>query len=170
MNCSSEPDTCISEIRPAVGERVYLGKFVVRKNLSIIDLSAMRRIKQSVFDPGYYHPARWASDFLDKFRMEISRPLLPDDSPVQYIPTQVFAEFVRERGYAGIKYRSSQLRSGHNFTMFCGPRASDYPLEGQKGERRGAGILEPFTRWLRLEAIQTVEITGIQFEYRLLCE
>lgn len=111
---SDTAETCVAEVRPPVGSMVVVGEFCTNKELRILDLT----ILPSIFDPSV---TRYSKDFLDDFVYSISKPVLPDDSDLEYLPTQALSEFVRDHGYQGIKYRGSQeFGIGINYAFFCG--------------------------------------------------
>lgn len=61
----------------------------------------------------------WAYDFLKLFSSEISKPMVEDKASIEYIPTQILSEYIRLKGYNGVRYRSSLTRR-YNYTLFCG--------------------------------------------------
>ncbi|MGE5542569.1 MAG: RES family NAD+ phosphorylase, partial [Bacillota bacterium] len=147
MYLSDGPETCIAEIRPAAGEIVCLGRFRVIRDLRVVDLSGVNPRKRG-------DEAR-AARFLASFAREISRPLTPQDALLDYIPTQVLSEFIRSRGYDGIKYRSSQFESGFNYTLFCGPKTADSPADTR--------VIDPFVHWMRLEHLERKRVCSLAF-------
>lgn len=52
------------------------------------------------------------------FLVEISKPPTRHDDLLEYVPTQVLAEYLRSKGIDGIKFNSSQNNLGVNFTFF----------------------------------------------------
>lgn len=152
MYASDRPEVCVAEIRPAVGETVCLGEFEMARDLSIVDLSGVspRRGSRDVR----------AARFLASFAREISRPVLPGDEMLDYIPTQVLSEFIRSRGYQGIKYRSSQSERGFNYTLFCGPGRAGR-ARAQRPRTSIAG--EPFDRWMTLVSVERFRVVSALF-------
>ena len=115
--------TCLSELRPPVGSSVVVGKFKVLQPLTLLDLSALSDayVKASYFDPDYStHRARTA--FLRRLVREISRPVLPEDEQLEYLPTQVIAEYLAQKAdprFDGMIYPSSQIGgSADNVVLF----------------------------------------------------
>jgi len=157
---SETHDTCISEIKPDVGVRVWLGRFQTKKDLDILDLvDVQAQYPDSIFSPDYDHNKNWATIFLKSFAHEISRPIKSDSNTLGYIPTQVFTELIRSKGYDGIKYKSSQRPSGVNYTLFCGPveTTDNYDLSAFTSTAR-------FTDWMRLTLLKTVSIREIDYK------
>jgi hypothetical protein len=152
---SKEPDTCVAEIKPNVGSEVWLAKFITKKSLRILDLTMMPKVHvPSIFDSDYDHQLRWARDFFEHFQTEISRPTASDDNLLDYVPTQVLAEFIHSQGYDGLKFKSSQKPSGVNYTLFCGP---DYDFEAGYWPRRPR-----FHEWLRLEKLTMLHMKSMK--------
>jgi hypothetical protein len=126
-------ETCVSELRPAVGEAVIVGEFVLRRPILVLDTTRFSgRPKQiNVFARTYLKRMRlWK--FMANFMDEISRPYLPSDEYLDYVPTQLVSEYLanyhkfkREKGECtidAIVYRSAQNGSGKNIAIFgdCG--------------------------------------------------
>lgn len=47
-----------------------------------------------------------------------SRPVRPDISEIEYLPTQCIAEFVKRNGFAGVRYESAVNQGGVNYCFF----------------------------------------------------
>ena len=118
-----EKATCVAEVRPPVGSYAVVGKFEVLKPLRLLDLSILAEViaKGSYFDPGYAERKSRAA-FLRQLVDEISRPVMPGDEQLEYIATQVVAEYLAQKpdpGLDGIIFHSSQTGSnGRNVVLF----------------------------------------------------
>ncbi|MCK9364295.1 MAG: RES domain-containing protein [Syntrophales bacterium] len=160
MYLSDTPETCLAEIKPDVGTRTWLGQFLTKKDLNILDLADVRaQYPDSIFSPDYDHDKNWATNFLKSFAQEISRPFKEESNALGYVPTQVFTELIRSNGYDGIKYKSSQRPTGTNYTLFCGPVESYTPYDLPTV----TGII-CFTDWMRLTLLRTVSIQEIDYK------
>ena len=119
-NCK---DTCIAEIRAPVGSRVVVGRFLLLRTIRLIDLQTMSKVyvEGSRFHPKYVEQKGRAS-FLKQLVVEISKPVMPEDEELEYIPTQVVAEYLANRAdpnIDGILYPSSQTDGdGMNVVLF----------------------------------------------------
>ena len=127
-------DTCVSEVRPPVGSSVVVGKFEVLKPLKLLDLGVLAQVvaKGSYFDPGYVGRKNRAA-FLQQLVDEISRPVMPGDEQLEYIATQVVAEYLSRKSELrldGIIFPSSQTGGdGRNVVLFNhASRAEPYNL------------------------------------------
>ena len=95
---AEEFETAKLEIQSAHGEKrpecVTGGQFRSLIPLNILDLTSIPPLPSYFSDegPGQRH----ILTFLRKFSEDVSRPLLPIYEPhIEYVPTQVFTEFVR---------------------------------------------------------------------------
>jgi hypothetical protein len=57
-------------------------------------------------------------DVLNTIGREMSRPVDPDASEVEYAPTQFVAEIVRDHGFDGVVFASALSRGGINVVLF----------------------------------------------------
>lgn len=137
-----EPRTCINEIRPSVGERVVVAEFRVNRKLSVLDLSQDIEKETSIFSKDYSYDHERRNSFLRLFVAEIAKPIRPMDQEIDYVPTQVFTEFVRWWDYRdiyfwdtntdkakpdyidGMVFPSSLRENGKNIVFFKGPEIS----------------------------------------------
>jgi len=118
---SFEPDTALAEVRSSGDEKCWVGEFVTRVALTIVDLSFTTGKKlSSIFDPEYDHEHRLLLPSLRAFAREISKEISANDQPLDYVPTQVLTEFLRSRGASGVQYLSARKGGGTNLTLFCG--------------------------------------------------
>lgn len=115
-----------------VGEKtdpVLLGEFVTKKDLRVLDLTRIP-------GPSFWMDNWQENQFLHSFNREITKQLDPDDKNLlQYIPTQVFTEFLRymfvdSKGNKldGMIYGSSKTRE-KNIVLFCNQRESRVMVE-----------------------------------------
>ena len=124
------------ELRTAVGEvvrktpaRVAVGEFRPKKDLVLLDLTALPE-PPSVFDDDAYDDYQGIL-FLRDFAGQISVPK-DDREHLEYIPSQVVCEFFAQvfgrgeggRRVDGIAYRSSVVHGGQNVVVFP-PKAGE---------------------------------------------
>ena len=124
---ATDMDTCVTEVRPPVGSYVVAARFEMLRTLRLLDLDALERIyvKEGYFDPEFA-TRRSKALFLQWLAKEISRPVMPQDETVEYLATQVMAEYLANRPEPrldGIIFRSSQTSgTGHNLVLFTHAR------------------------------------------------
>ena len=151
--------TCAKETRILDGQTVLLGKFALKKPLLLLDLT-VESISEQEFDTGSifteeYNPDMpWIKDFLLSFAHEISKPILEENANLDYVPTQLMAEYIRKSGYQGIIFSSSVNPTGSNYVLFYGPTT--------KPKHEGFNpsvVLPPYTDVLKLEELSYGKIT-----------
>ncbi len=141
----------VAEIRNSMAS---VGRFVTLRPIRILDLASLPEI------PGFFSTAcrpersvlRFLSDFADLIIQPVDRN---DRVNVDYIPTQVFTEFIRDFQFEagkidGLRYRSATGENGTNYVLFAGQKdvvgiASPDPLF-------------PVTPWLELVAVKQVRL------------
>ena len=132
-----EKSTCISELRPPVGSSVIIGKFNVIRSVKLLDLGALANayVNTSYFDSKFLE-LKSRTAFLKRLVNEISRPVVPRDEGIEYLATQVVAEFLAHKASPtvdGIIFPSSQTEGkGKNVVLFSHARmveAYDLPLD-----------------------------------------
>lgn len=116
---SDNEDTAISEVRAKYDDYVCVGKFEIKKeNIKLVDLDKLDKISPFC---GLEDLFEYAINFehLKKIRAEIAKPLRSTDSPLDYLPTQYISEFIKSKGYDGIKYKSTvSQRNSFNIVIF----------------------------------------------------
>jgi hypothetical protein len=154
---SENPETCIIEVRPNYGSEMLVGKFEIIKNLKLLDLTFIPNYRvKSIFNPEYDHDMRWATNFLEQFIDDITKPCMKDDAILDYIPTQLLAEYIRKEGYDGIKFYSS-LNYNINYTLFFGPELEeDWRLKYYD-------TIKPFTKIMQLRELYNFRLNDIRF-------
>ncbi|WP_417493165.1 RES family NAD+ phosphorylase [Maricaulis sp.] len=101
-----------TEVRPPVGAYVVIGRFKLTRTLRLLDLTALKRIDRSgsFYDPDYAHQVERAAFFAELCE-RMSRPVMPNDEVLDYLPTQVVADFLASTSAPaldGIIYPSAQ--------------------------------------------------------------
>lgn len=109
--------TAVQEVRAYVGAKVTVAKLEVTKPLRLVNVAKTRR----VFSP-FLHPnlknVLFAYDILAVLNEKLSRPVDPNTSHLDYLPTQYLAEVVLDYGYDGIRYKSAVSEDGVNVVVF----------------------------------------------------
>lgn len=110
------------EVRLQENENLLVGEFHINKDVHVLDLTkipvpSIFRVKDK--------NRREAIKFLNQFKREIMKPVLSEGiENLEYIPSQIFAEFIRHRcQYAGqrilgIKYPSAFTKTDINLALF----------------------------------------------------
>jgi hypothetical protein len=121
--------TSLAELRPAVGETVLAAEFDLLRPIVVLDTTKFESPPKplNVFAKTYNERlSLWG--FMAEFMTEISLPCLPNDEHLDYIPTQVVAEYLvyehlvkvagEERHIDGLIFRSAQNPEGKNIVLF----------------------------------------------------
>ncbi len=120
---ASDRETAMAEVRPVVGDAVSCGRFVVMKNLRIVDCRVYAK-PLFFFDPSQtadplQPPTQEALNSLiwSQIDAAFSEPVGSDPHPLVYLPTQVLAAFFKSKGFDGLGYKS-RLGPGFNLVLF----------------------------------------------------
>jgi hypothetical protein len=112
----TDVNTCVAEIRAPVGATVVVGKFSFTRPCRILDLRMLDRgypARLSYFDPDIEDEVAYGR-FIRRLHDRIRAPVLPGSESLDYLPTQVLAEYLEHRALHdldGIMFVSS-LTSG----------------------------------------------------------
>lgn len=115
-------ETCLAEMRPALGGRVLVGAFQTTQTLRVLDfkrLEAARLEELSFFDPRYADQRDRAA-FLRRLHGLISRPVVPGRED-EYLITQTLTEYlahVHRPAFDGVIFQSVQHEGGANIVLF----------------------------------------------------
>lgn len=119
-----EGNTACAEVRPWLGSSVSLGQFETKTNLRIVDCTSDKKkwpfkgfnavdVAVIPWGPDEYESVVWG-----EIGFGISKPIQPEDSGLNYVPTQIIAECLRNHGVDGITYASLLARGGVNIALF----------------------------------------------------
>lgn len=114
---ASDPCTAVAEVRPWVDAQVTVARVKINRDIEIIDFTnetPVGRFPDANF-PGSESGAETIWRELLSYVMSI--PLQPNH-PVNYVPTQYFAEVLKAKGVGGVKYKSSLNPKGFNLAIF----------------------------------------------------
>jgi RES domain len=101
-------ETAVAEMRPGIGERVAIGEFALQKDVKVFDFTVFSRAPHEEPSNDYPH-TRYG--FIKQMEHEISRRVLPYEKQLQYISTQIVAEYLKQYfGCEAVIYSSSVVR------------------------------------------------------------
>ncbi len=145
---ADDPALATAETR---GQSVSIGAFETTRPIRILDLANMPDV------PGFFSSADrmriFTLSFLTEFAELIIQPVPRNDrTKIDYIPTQVFTEFLRDFPFEdgkidGVRYRSATGRPGTNVVLFAAPN----DVEGASPD---PDYGPPPNRWLQLVAVE----------------
>jgi hypothetical protein len=115
----SDAETSVAEIRPHTGEKACVAEFRLRDGLKLVDLRSPRRVISPfvLSDEDELGSLRGDVMFLERLGDELTRPILPQGAPFDYVPSQYLCEYIKKCGYDGVLYRSS-VGQGINLALF----------------------------------------------------
>lgn len=122
-----DPITCVAELRVPVGGAAIVGMFEVVRPLRVLDLTRLQAAQRhiSYFEPSYAELQGYAG-FVRGFHEEVKRAVIPGRETLDYLPTQIVAEYLWARAdppFDGLIFGSSQLTdTQNNIALF--PHAS----------------------------------------------
>ena len=132
------------------GGLLSVGRFIAQRPLRMLDLADLPPV------PGFFSDAPRIEvqglAFLHSFAEQIAAPVARDDRVhVDYIPTQVLTEFLRDFRFEGgpidgIRYPSATPVKGANMVLFA-DQDSVY----------GPGVARGKKAWLRLDGVRHIE-------------
>ncbi len=112
-------ETCIAEVRPAKGSGVCVSAVTLTADVVFLNLSEPRR-SVSVTEVAENRHQQFFTylAFLENLSGELSQSILPDNSDLEYIPSQFLCEFIKSIGkFDGLIFNSS-FGTGKNYVLF----------------------------------------------------
>jgi hypothetical protein len=169
------PEVCVHEVRPNVAENIVVAEFEVIQELFVLNLALEFEARRSIFDPDYnFSYEEYFKPFLEHFAHDISKPIRKTDNEIEYIPTQVFTEFIKAINFktqfywqdsngnesdvfvCGLQFKSSIMQDGMNIVLFRGPDISTTDSTNSEGA------------WLFYKGNKTHKVTGIKVESEII--
>ena len=114
-----DKETALIESRVKVNDEVGIGEFKLDKSLKLIDFTNDNLSKYlNPFYADFNINLYCNSFFVQSFIKDISKPISDNDSLLEYVPTQIMAEYIWSIGYSGFIFDSSQKKGGENIVIF----------------------------------------------------
>jgi len=112
-------ETCVKEVRPNNGEQVYVSKLIAKRELSLIDLTnPKQKVSLLKYEENEIELVLKHLNLLELFSSELSKPITPKMSHLEYIPTQFMCEYLKTVGnFDGLIFTSS-FGKGNNIVLF----------------------------------------------------
>lgn len=121
---ATSEDTCIKEIRASFADHIYIGKFELLKDISVVDLT---KFEESSLNSDNLLPYYFNRDSLIKIAEELSKPTNSSNSDIEYIPTQYISDYIKNiedpeekdtKMFDGILYNSTVHSGEFNLALF----------------------------------------------------
>jgi hypothetical protein len=143
---ATDPMIALAEVWPPVGSRVIVGRFELTRPVRLLDVEALRslNVEGSIFDKDYIQRIKRAK-FLEWLSHRITRPVMPDDEPFDYLATQAVADFLATNANPlldGILYPSVQGSLGKQNVVLFHKAARVQPLDIPKGAEISASLYD----------------------------
>jgi hypothetical protein len=116
---ASNENTAISEVRPHAGEIVCVADFQIPNNVGLVDLRDPRKTVTPFLYTDAAEIGRLRRDLplLVRLGEELTRPVVPHAAAIDYTPSQYLCEFIKNKRYQGVVYKSS-ASTGINLALF----------------------------------------------------
>jgi hypothetical protein len=143
---ATDSTIALAEVRPPVASRVVIGRFEFIKPIRLLDVEALRvlNVEGSIFD-GTYLARLEKAKFLRWLSWRITMPVMPDDEPFDYLPTQAIADFLATNANPllhGILYPSAQGGEGKSNIVLFHKAARVQPLDIPEGTEISASLYD----------------------------
>jgi len=116
---ANNKETCVAEVRPNNTSKIHISELKPNRKIEIIDLTEPRK-KLSIcsFEDDSFNSVIEIINLLEILSKELSKPVRPESSDIDYLPTQFLCEFIKNFSVCdGIAFESS-FRKGKNFVFF----------------------------------------------------
>lgn len=115
---SQDIETTFYEIRATFLDRLSVGKFLVRRNLKMVDFTRSWSLYFLYSDDNSVADAIIKLKLFSAFSEDLSKPLRRFDTELEYVPTQYLCEYCKTMGADAICFNSSLHSQGVNFVLF----------------------------------------------------
>jgi hypothetical protein len=121
-----EQETALAEVRPGRASDVSVAEFLSKDQLRLCGLDRRLRETSPFENIEKYEAEKSVAEIANTMGMMFARPVRPGDKDSDYLITQLLARMIREAGFDGIAYVSSQNRVGLNYLFFNPRLAFDF--------------------------------------------
>src|SRR5260221_11974731 len=92
---ATNASVALAEVRPPVGSKVVVARFIITRPLRLLDLTALDDVRDggSIFDPSLKGRLERAA-FLRSLGQCMTRPVMPDDEAFDYVTTQAITNYL----------------------------------------------------------------------------
>jgi hypothetical protein len=118
LYAASDVPTAISEVQPYKGEEVTVARIQIKGKSVLADLRDPKRaVSPFELDEDGLGALYSEMPYLVTLGEELSKPIIPIEADLEYLPSQYLCEFIRSIGFLGVLYKSS-LATGYNIALF----------------------------------------------------
>lgn len=138
---ASDLVTACAEVRAEPGHGVTVADFEITGQIKVLDVATIMR----GIDPFAHIDLKGEiekSQLVRAFAHDLSRPVLAEDAPLDYVPTQYLAEYFLSKGFDGIRHNSS-VAEGTNLVLFKPQMAKAVGVRSVRVQAKHLTIVEP---------------------------
>lgn len=110
-------ETVIAELRPYKSALISIVEINAKQNLNLVSLNVQKNIISPLQFSGSLLEGVETIQLLSKLVTDLSKPVAPENSEIDYLPTQFLAELIKSEGYDGFIFKSA-LGHGDNIVIF----------------------------------------------------
>lgn len=115
---SNDVKTSLMEVRASLYDFVCVGKFKLKENIEVVNLSESTIDIFTFIDSDLLEEQIIHQPFINKLEEELAKPHRKSDSDLDYLPTQYISELIKSMGLDGIEFKSAQNPDGYNLAIF----------------------------------------------------
>ena len=115
---SNDIKTALFEVRANLYDYINVGKFKLKENLQVINLSSKVIDIFTFLDNDLLEEQIIHQPFISRLEQELAKPHRKSDSDLDYLPTQYISELIKSMGFDGIEFKSAQNPQGYNLAIF----------------------------------------------------
>lgn len=116
---SSKSITALYEVRSNLYDYVTIGEFILLQDIKVVNLEGISSVSPFIYSPGNdLQQYAVNQKCLKEIAEDIGKPMRRNDSPLEYLPTQIISEYIKSQGYDGVEYASTMTKDGYNLAMF----------------------------------------------------
>lgn len=121
---ANDIDTTIHEVRANIFDHVTIGKFILKKDITLVNFKQINSISPFVVNDLTKYAIN--KPILSKINSEIAKSVSRNDSVLTYLPTQYICDYIKSiwdnekqsKKYDGIEYSSTTCPNGYNIAIF----------------------------------------------------
>ncbi len=113
---ATDSATCIAELRPYKSAEISIVELTTKKVLHLVSLNtgilliSPFQYKDLLTGVGYHR-------LFNRLVFDLSKPVIPDNTEIEYLPTQYLSELIKSNRYDGFRFKSS-LGKADNIVIF----------------------------------------------------
>lgn len=117
---STNKETVVKELKPTINDNIYIGKFELTEDITVVDLKDLELFSPFV-DDEIIKKYFLNIDTLRNIKRDMERISLSDSDGLEYIPTQFISDLIcafEKKKRSGISYKSTVSDKGYNVVLF----------------------------------------------------